>query len=186
VETQDEPVVSGTRAGAAEDDSTASEPVARVVASASPEKTAPSGATVPEGEKPAGQDAAAEPEVPGLPAASDTPEPVEPAETVPGRAGSREAADSTLADSTSVESAVTPEETEAEAPAAGPSPVDEGRKAGEETVRIIVGTRRFHDPACPLVKGAGDSGIEIVSLAEAQEAGLSGCPVCRNDHRAGS
>ncbi|GIH96754.1 hypothetical protein ACFFMN_28575 [Planobispora siamensis] len=52
---------------------------------------------------------------------------------------------------------------------AGPSP---------DTVKVIVGTRRFHSSACPLVKGVDDGGLETMSLAEAEEAGLSSCSVC--------
>ncbi|MET8047648.1 hypothetical protein ABZU75_08580 [Streptosporangium sp. NPDC005286] len=129
------------------------------------------------------------PEEPGPREASDsgrratadgtTAEPVEPAETAPGRAGQ------VAADSTSAE------------PVAGPSPKDrdakdrdaegdpgaEEQKAGDGTVMVIIGTRRFHDPACPLIKGAGDSGTEVISLVEAEGAGLINCSICLNDHR---
>ncbi|WP_030909810.1 hypothetical protein [Streptosporangium amethystogenes] len=102
------------------------------------------------------------------------PEPVEPAETAPGRAGQ------VTADSTSVEPAAdpSPEDQDADnAPGAGE------QQAGDGTVMVIIGTRRFHDPACPLIKGAGDSGTEVVSLVEAEGAGLVNCSICLNDHR---
>ncbi|MFI6510763.1 hypothetical protein ACIBCT_24425 [Streptosporangium sp. NPDC050855] len=51
----------------------------------------------------------------------------------------------------------------------------------DATVMVIVGTRRFHDPACPLLKGVGDGGVESTTLGEAEKAGLSSCSVCLND-----
>ncbi|GII02441.1 hypothetical protein [Planobispora takensis] len=47
-----------------------------------------------------------------------------------------------------------------------------------DTVKVIAGTRRFHSSACPLIKGVDDGGIETMSRAEAEEAGLSSCSVC--------
>ncbi|GAA0851930.1 hypothetical protein ACFQVD_16890 [Streptosporangium amethystogenes subsp. fukuiense] len=115
-------------------------------------------------------------EEPGAGQATDgtTPEPVEPAETAPGRAGQ------VAADSTPAEPAADPaaEDHDADdAPGAGKRP------AGDGTVMVIIGTRRFHDPACPLIKGAGDSGTEVVSLVEAEGAGLVHCSICLSDHR---
>ncbi|MFD8525928.1 hypothetical protein ACFV0L_00825 [Streptosporangium canum] len=55
-----------------------------------------------------------------------------------------------------------------------PGPGDSG------TVKVIVGTRRFHSSACPLIKGTDGSGIETMTRAEAEEAGLSSCSVCRD------
>lgn len=51
---------------------------------------------------------------------------------------------------------------------------------GGETVKVIVGTRRFHNSACPLIKGVDASGVEAMSLAAAREAGMSSCSVCRD------
>ncbi|MGJ6961349.1 hypothetical protein ACSDR0_05515 [Streptosporangium sp. G11] len=67
----------------------------------------------------------------------------------------------------------------------GTRPAAQGQEADGETVTTIAGTRRFHDADCPLVKGAsaGGSGIETVSRAEAEKAGLTDCPICRNDRR---
>ncbi|MFI6478065.1 hypothetical protein ACIBH1_09045 [Nonomuraea sp. NPDC050663] len=76
---------------------------------------------------------------------------------------------------------------EAEAPRGdddtGPVPVvraeDEGDRSG--TVKVIVGTRRFHSATCPLVKGAGDSGVESMTAAAAEAAGLTSCSVCQHE-----
>ncbi|MFD0890744.1 hypothetical protein ACFQ08_39880, partial [Streptosporangium algeriense] len=63
---------------------------------------------------------------------------------------------------------------------------EERPEAGEtEMVKIIVGTRRFHSPSCPLIrgldaiKGVEGSGLETISLAEAEAAGMRSCSVCR-------
>ncbi|MBG0817395.1 hypothetical protein [Planomonospora sp. ID82291] len=52
---------------------------------------------------------------------------------------------------------------------------------GSDTVTVISGTRRFHGEACPLVRGVDDEGLETMSRAEAEKAGLSGCAVCQGD-----
>lgn len=57
----------------------------------------------------------------------------------------------------------------------------EGDDEEPGTVKVIVGTRRYHSTACPLIRGAGDSGVETMSLAEAEAAGLTSCSVCQND-----
>ncbi|MBB5077116.1 hypothetical protein [Nonomuraea endophytica] len=49
------------------------------------------------------------------------------------------------------------------------------------TVKVIVGTRRYHSTACPLIRGAGDTGVETMTLAQAEAAGLTSCSVCQND-----
>ncbi|WP_440097834.1 hypothetical protein [Streptosporangium sp. H16] len=66
-----------------------------------------------------------------------------------------------------------------------PRPAPQEREEGGETVTVIVGTLRFHDSDCPLVKGAsiGGSGIETMPRAEAEKAGLSNCPICRQNRR---
>jgi hypothetical protein len=51
---------------------------------------------------------------------------------------------------------------------------------GSGTVKVISGTRRFHGASCPLVRGV-DDGVETMSRADAEEAGLSGCAVCQGD-----
>ena len=51
-----------------------------------------------------------------------------------------------------------------------------------EAVKVIAGTRRFHDSDCPLIKGMGGSGVETMSQSEAEDAGLTSCPVCLSDH----
>ncbi|WP_433377248.1 hypothetical protein [Streptosporangium sp. CA-115845] len=167
------PAASGTRPGAeiAGRDSAPSEP-------------SPSGKP---GAADSGSEKAVEPERsegPGTREASDsgrqatadgtTPEPVEPAETAPGRAGQ------VAAGSTSAEPAAGPSSEDRDA---GGDPGAGEQKTGDGTVMVIIGTRRFHDPACPLIKGAGDSGTEVVSLVEAEGAGLINCSICLNDHR---
>ncbi|MGI5159569.1 hypothetical protein [Microbispora sp. CA-102843] len=51
---------------------------------------------------------------------------------------------------------------------------------GDTRVRVMVGTRRYHAADCPLINGMGDSGIETMTRAEADEAGLTPCSVCQN------
>ncbi|MEU6413882.1 hypothetical protein [Microbispora sp. NPDC046933] len=51
---------------------------------------------------------------------------------------------------------------------------------GDTPVRVMVGTRRYHTGDCPLISGMGDSGIETMTRAEADEAGLTPCSVCQN------
>ncbi|MFI6794378.1 hypothetical protein [Streptosporangium canum] len=127
-------------------------------------------------------------------------EPVEPADTAPGRAGQPVPADSTSAESqvpaagekageeaAETERKPAPEETSGEddgdtAPHGIPA-VKDGPEPGSGdsgTVKVIVGTRRFHSSACPLIKGTDGSGIETMTRAEAEEAGLSSCSVCRD------
>ncbi|GAA3418930.1 hypothetical protein [Streptosporangium vulgare] len=154
----------------------------------------------------AGRDASPDPSGPGREATAGggTPEPVEPAETAPGRAGRQVAADSTSAKpepkaavaeepatGSSPDGRDAPDDRDApdgrgdDTSPAGPRPEPQGREADGETVTVIVGARRFHDSDCPLVKGAsiGGSGIETMSRAEAEKAGLSNCPICRIDRR---
>jgi hypothetical protein len=45
-------------------------------------------------------------------------------------------------------------------------------------VRILVGTRRYHGPDCPLLSATDDSDIEVMTQAAAEEAGLTHCSVC--------
>ncbi|MGI5270810.1 hypothetical protein ACQEUU_16770 [Nonomuraea sp. CA-218870] len=49
------------------------------------------------------------------------------------------------------------------------------------TVKVIVGTRRYHSTACPLIKGAGDAGVETMTRHQAEAAGLTACSVCQHD-----
>jgi hypothetical protein len=53
-------------------------------------------------------------------------------------------------------------------------------------VRVVRGSRRYHGPGCPLIKGDGDCGIETMPDSEARAAGLTGCPVCLRDGDPGS
>ncbi|WP_433255628.1 hypothetical protein ACQPYK_15170 [Streptosporangium sp. CA-135522] len=146
---------------------------------------------------------------PGRPASvePDSPsEPVEPVDTAPGRAG-QVTADSTSAEpqeapqETSEEvsrgvsaaedeevsvaddegiSGADDEDTDT-APHGIPVVMDEQPDSDDSgTVKVIVGTRRFHSSACPLIKGTDGSGIETMSRSEAEEAGLSSCSVCRD------
>jgi hypothetical protein len=50
-------------------------------------------------------------------------------------------------------------------------------------VKVILGTRRYHSPDCPLISGIDDGGIEIMSKSEARAAGLTNCSVCQNDRQ---
>ncbi|WP_406316942.1 hypothetical protein OHA77_07045 [Streptosporangium sp. NBC_01639] len=122
-----------------------------------------------------------------------TPEPVEPAETAPGRAGQPVSADSTSEEtepstpSTDGRKAGAPEEAvdendeDTDTAPHGIPVIQDGPKPGSpETVKVIVGTRRFHSSACPLIRGTDDDGIETMSRAEAEESGLTGCSVCQN------
>ncbi|MBB2912871.1 hypothetical protein FHS43_004166 [Streptosporangium becharense] len=129
--------------------------------------------------------------------ADEDPEPVEPAETEPGRPTAADSASPRPATRTTapVASPGPDDERDEEVTSPGGLPVikDEPRpvpgtgkaepEAGGATVKIISGTRRFHEASCPIVKGAdiGGTGVETMSRAEAEEAGLSGCPICRND-----
>ncbi|WP_061300299.1 ABC transporter permease [Herbidospora cretacea] len=51
------------------------------------------------------------------------------------------------------------------------------RKLPPPMVKVMEGTRRYHAPDCPLIKGE-DDGIETMSLPAAEEAGLTPCTVC--------
>jgi hypothetical protein len=129
-------------------------------------------------------------------------EPVEADETAPGRAGQPVPAASSSAASSSAESAERParkaqerdslrdQDDEDTSPGGLPVIREQSHSAGpetgsdskRETVKIIVGTSRFHDSNCPLIKGMGGSGVETMSQSEAEEAGLSSCPVCLGDN----
>ncbi|MFC7643451.1 hypothetical protein ACFQX6_23500 [Streptosporangium lutulentum] len=125
--------------------------------------------------------------------AEDVADPVEPAETAPGRAGRPVPSGPTsAAGSDEAEEKVSFEDRDDDDTSPGGIPIvwvqpdpedpETGPEPKRETVRVIAGTRRFHDSSCPLVKGMGGSGVETMSQAEAEEAGLSGCPVCLSDH----
>ncbi|MFI6531327.1 hypothetical protein ACIBHY_02690 [Nonomuraea sp. NPDC050547] len=90
----------------------------------------------------------------------------------------------------------TPAESSAEGKPEAPSPKPEPKSRPAEdgadddasakdtrpgTVKVIVGTRRYHGTACPLIRGAGDTGVETMTLAQAEAAGLTSCSVCQND-----
>ncbi|MEV8631440.1 hypothetical protein AB0395_07260 [Streptosporangium sp. NPDC051023] len=116
-------------------------------------------------------------------ASAETAEPVEPTGTGPGRAGRPGSAGSTTA-------APAAEGTGENTPAApgegtGPAAGRPREAAAPEMVKIISGTRRFHSPSCPLIKGLDaiknvqGSGLETIPLTEAEEAGMRSCSVCR-------
>jgi hypothetical protein len=56
-----------------------------------------------------------------------------------------------------------------------------GKGERPDTVKVIVGTRRYHSTACPLIRGAGETGVETMTLAAAEAAGLTSCSVCQHD-----
>ena len=60
-------------------------------------------------------------------------------------------------------------------PGDGVRPRD-GAGPKREAVKVIAGTRRFHDSDCPLIKGMGGSGVETMSQSEAEDAGLTQLP----------
>lgn len=73
----------------------------------------------------------------------------------------------------------TAEEAEPDGEETRPDVRPPGGKAG--LVKVIVGTRRYHSTACPLIRGAGDTGVETMTLAQAEAAGLTSCSVCQHD-----
>ncbi|MFI7461527.1 hypothetical protein [Nonomuraea sp. NPDC049646] len=56
-----------------------------------------------------------------------------------------------------------------------------GPAARPRTVKVITGTRRYHSATCPLIRGAGETGVETMTVPEAEDAGLTSCPVCQHD-----
>ncbi|TDE49153.1 hypothetical protein E1295_20430 [Nonomuraea mesophila] len=58
---------------------------------------------------------------------------------------------------------------------------DESEGGDGGTVKVIVGTRRYHSTNCPLIRGAGDSGVETMAVTAAEAAGLTSCSVCQHD-----
>ncbi|GAA3163611.1 hypothetical protein GCM10010466_63210 [Planomonospora alba] len=125
---------------------------------------------------------------------ADAAEPVEPAGTEPGRAGRPVPTGSTSAGpepspEPSADADRRPAAASAEESQTGAPPDDDTSPHGipvigsdaAETVSVIAGTRRFHTSTCPLIKGVDDDGVESMSRAEAEKAGLSGCAVCQND-----
>ncbi|MEV0164164.1 hypothetical protein [Nonomuraea fuscirosea] len=69
------------------------------------------------------------------------------------------------------------------APGSGKPPSGSGGSERQGVVKVIVGTRRYHSTACPLVRGAGDTGVETMTLAAAEAAGLTSCSVCQHDRQ---
>ena len=67
-----------------------------------------------------------------------------------------------------------------EQPRAG-GPGDGPTRSGKRS-RSSSAPAAFTTPTCPLIKGMGGSGVETMSRSEAEEAGLSSCPVCLGDH----
>ncbi|MEU7891401.1 hypothetical protein AB0B45_00915 [Nonomuraea sp. NPDC049152] len=100
--------------------------------------------------------------------------PVEPEATAPGRAGPPVASGPT-----------TPSSGKAGEPAAR-----KGEPANETVrldrpgiVKVIGGTRRFHNSSCPLVRAAEASGVRSMPQAEAEAKGLTPCSVCMHEHQ---
>ncbi|MEO3804061.1 hypothetical protein [Nonomuraea sp. B1E8] len=60
-------------------------------------------------------------------------------------------------------------------------PGDEPKGGDSRTVKVIVGTRRYHSTNCPLIRGAGESGVETMAADAAEAAGLTSCSVCQHD-----
>ncbi|WP_344929045.1 hypothetical protein [Streptosporangium carneum] len=183
--TVDEPAEAGPRTGDAR-------PETKPGSDADPRADAPAGQKTP-------APSSAKQAAPAGPAAEParTAEPVESAETGPGRAGRPAPVGSTSANpARPAPSGDRPAPSAAKKPSDGD---DEGAETnprgipavkdqpagGSETVRIISGTRRFHSPDCPLIKGLDaikgleGSGLESMPLAEAEKAGMRSCSVCR-------
>ncbi|GGL20337.1 hypothetical protein [Planomonospora parontospora] len=123
----------------------------------------------------------------GAARAAEPAEPVEPAGTEqPGRAGRPVPVGSTSAGPgepvpSAQEEGIVPDDARDDDTSPHGIPAVKAGAAGSGTVKVISGTRRFHGVACPLVRGVDDDGIETMSRAEAEEAGLSGCAVCQGD-----
>lgn len=83
--------------------------------------------------------------------------------------------------STSSTAAASKDRTASGEPASSKGKNGDAKKAGAGMVQVIVGTRRYHGTACPLIRGAGESGVESMTLARAEAAGLTSCSVCQND-----
>lgn len=58
---------------------------------------------------------------------------------------------------------------------------DGGKGERPRTVKVIIGTRRYHSTACPLIRGAGETGVETMTLPAAEAAGLTSCSVCQHE-----
>lgn len=70
------------------------------------------------------------------------------------------------------------EEGSAASGTAEPERAERTGTAAGGTVRVIVGTRRFHTHGCPLLKGADDSSVETMPEAAAEAAGFGPCSIC--------
>ncbi|MFC6077241.1 hypothetical protein [Microbispora bryophytorum] len=141
--------------------------------------------------------AASRPEDASTPPPAGARKPVEPAETRgSGRAGSAASAGSTTGPAPAAGSAAAGSTGKGTAKSTGTTGTagaqsgegeDDGADAaepsadGDARVRVMVGTRRYHEAGCPLISGMGESGIETMTRAEADEAGLTPCSVCQND-----
>lgn len=69
------------------------------------------------------------------------------------------------------------------APGGGKPTAGSGGSERQGVVKVIIGTRRYHSTACPLVRGAGETGVETMTLAAAEAAGLTSCSVCQHDRQ---
>ncbi|GLW97314.1 hypothetical protein [Microtetraspora sp. NBRC 16547] len=163
--TPSEAVASETTSGGI----TPSEPTSEATAS---EETAADGITagetaVMETVAPAGET------VPSVESMTKNTEPAEPAETAdPGRAGSADPAGSTTAtvSRSLFDPMVRPEDTA--------DTGDTADMASPDVVMFMTGTRRYHLSGCPLIKAAPEGSVETKTRTEAEEAGLTPCPVC--------
>ncbi|MEV7007680.1 hypothetical protein [Streptosporangium sp. NPDC051022] len=179
----------------------AGDPAERGNGGAGPDKSAVSGKPAP-GSTPASrgpapstgkreESAGQAPEPKKTTAPAKTAEPVEPAETGPGRAGRPVPVGSTSAEPKSPRgSAATTGEDDEEAAGTNPRGIPAVREqaaAGPEMVpemvKVIVGTRRFHSLDCPLVKGVHGGGVDTLPLADAEAADMVSCSVCLRDYR---
>ncbi|MGW5684432.1 hypothetical protein [Nonomuraea sp. NPDC003754] len=155
----------------AADEDTATQQTQRLCPPAGAASSGPEPESEPEAERPGGKSATSRggwfdrPE-------SMAQEPVEPEVTAPGRAGPP------------VASGPTP-------PAPGTAGGAEKGESANDTVRldrpgivkVIGGTKRFHNSSCPLVRAAEASGVLSMPRAEAEAKGLTPCSVCMHEHQ---
>jgi len=53
------------------------------------------------------------------------------------------------------------------------------RRVAPGSVKVMVGTRRYHSSECPLISGIDDDSIEVMTKEDAEQAGLTHCSVCQ-------
>ncbi|WP_344473972.1 hypothetical protein [Nonomuraea monospora] len=139
-----------------------------------PSEEPPSGETVVLHERPASSaESTAKPKGPLPPGA-----PAKPSAAKPGAAPAKSTSERPPAPTGGVAKGEPPKGKES-ADKSGEEPGKKGERQG--TVKVIVGTRRYHSTACPLIRGAGETGVETMTLAAAEAAGLTSCSVCQHD-----